>query len=128
MDVIKVFGPVLNERYIYPFSRDFTIEEVCAMFGFRYGPYVFISNLTKVDNSHPEPIDHFIVTASNVKKAHRDNKGLHLIGYIHTHPPELPEPSQNDIDGMPNTLLGAVWTPHTLTWYTNNGNISAIRL
>jgi len=121
MSPFIIFGPVFDKDYLFPFSSFFVREEVCVVFGLRYGPYVYFSSLAKIRNTHPDPERSFQILNKDVKELEQSYREGRIIGYIHTHSPISPKPSTIDRKGLPEGMIGGVWCEGKLTLYTNKG-------
>ena len=122
--MLFLFGPVVVKDYVFPFASVFVKEEVCAIMGYRYGPYVNICSLPKVRNVHPAPEINFRVLRKDIDFLVSSDREGHILGFIHSHPPDdAPEPSENDINGMHKGTIGGVWHNGTLTMFTRKGII-----
>ena len=104
----------------WPFTGSFKDEEVYLLFGRAYGKYVSVFALCPVENGHPDPANFFKITKKQLVKAQLDTE-CSLVGVVHRHPPQFPDPSGHDIKGLPTALLGAVWCEGEVSWYTNRG-------
>lgn len=76
----------------------------------------------KVKNVHPQPRDNFSISLMDYLRL--KNRGLNIVGFIHTHLDHHPaEPSDDDFAGamMNPTMLHCIYKPSTgeLTWYAN---------
>ena len=107
-----------------PFSGPFVQEDVYAISGQRYGPYVVIEGFHSVPNMHPTPEKEFRVLRSDVSRI-RLPAGERIIGFAHRHPPGLPNPSGHDIAGLLPHHIGFVWCEGDVTFYCSIGLRSA---
>lgn len=101
------------------FNGAFSVETVKVLFGLRYGRYISITHIVEVPNRHSEPREHFAIYARDVKSYLEDK--LVIVGVIHRHPPNLFNPSLNDIIGIKTGIIGGVWCEGDISWYTDKG-------
>jgi proteasome lid subunit RPN8/RPN11 len=108
--------------YLKPFDFEDKKEEeqIGLLFGYRYGSYLSIYSCVPVDNEHPDPRRHFEVTKKQIKEAEATTWD-YLQGVVHTHPDNDPNPSEEDMNGLPKGMIGAIWTPRHITWYGSKG-------
>ena len=68
-----------------------------------------IERVREVANVHPEPVTHFEIDPKELIAAHRAARhgGPEVVGYFHSHPDGLPEPSPTDLSHA--TGDGRVW-------------------
>lgn len=111
----------------WPFKGQFNYEEVFAMYGFKYGNYIVITDFVSLPNAHPDPRGKFVVLKSDLASAPPASSGR-LIGFAHRHPPGLTRPSMGDIRGIPSHYVGAVWCEGHVEWYSWLGRKKAIYL
>ena len=122
MRELVLLGNVFRDGYIFPFSSVFVKEEVCAIMGYRYGPYVNMISLPKVRNAHTSPENNFKVLREDIDFLLSSDREGRILGFIHSHPPDnTKEPSDNDISGIKKDLLGGVWHEGKLTMYDSSG-------
>jgi proteasome lid subunit RPN8/RPN11 len=65
-----------------------------------------------MENDHDDPINYFRI---RTKDAPDDS-----VGVIHSHPVHRPEPSDNDLDGIPAGWIGAVLSNGDVAWYVKS--------
>ena len=122
-----LLGQAWDREPVFPFSSTFVKEEVCVIMGFRYGPYVNIYSLPKVRNVHPDPENHFAILQEDIDYLEQSDREGRVLGFIHTHDPKdllHMEPSQGDIEGLPDGMIGGIYSGGMLYLFNNKGKLS----
>lgn len=75
-----------------------------------------------VVNSNSNPAEHFSIDRAAFRQVQALPDVLAVVGVVHTHS-EFPQPSHNDIKGIPPDLVGCVYQVRTqsLMYYTCDG-------
>lgn len=95
-------------------------EEVALLLGVRWRRSYVVRKWRPIENVHPEPADHFMVTKHDLRPGELER----IIGVVHSHPSGDPSPSGNDIKLIPSGWLGAVWCDGELGgWHTAIGEV-----
>ena len=106
----------------WQFIGPFIDETVYAITGHRYKNYIVVTHLYQMENEHHDPRNHFRVSAEQIRATEQESWDTgRLLGIAHRHPPNEPDPSQDDFDGIKNQLIGAVWCEGVVSWYDKNG-------
>lgn len=81
-----------------------------------------------VRNSNGNPAEHFSVDRGEFQRVQALPDVLAVVGLVHTHD-EFPYPSRNDIDGIPDDLVGCVYQvcSGSLMYYTCDGLPKLVR-
>ena len=111
------------------------IERVYALIGWNFHlrdfeydyPITVIERIIEVPNSAYSPNDTFRITKKDLTFVsallHSDDE---IIGFIHTHPPEQYKPSDADIAGVGESLIGGVLCEDQFVWFNSSGVFSAL--
>lgn len=77
--------------------------------------------MIEVQNIASNPVDDFAISSRDVEIVSNDllDSPEKIVGFAHTHPDELPEPSGNDIAGLKKGYLGVVLCGGNLYWYSH---------
>lgn len=82
----------------------------------RLGRYV-VTGAYPVKNLAPDPDIDFAIGRKSVIKVERHGT---VIGCVHSHPAQFgPEPSDNDLRGLPAEWIGGVWQDRSIHWYVS---------
>lgn len=87
--------------------------------------------LAELKNSHENSLAHFRINNNDVMDFLLHNPKAIIVGIYHTHNLEdTEEPSNEDMDKLPQTLFGIVYHPltMTITWYDSHGIIKSISI
>ncbi len=95
-------------------------EVVLAMQGMWLGSFCFITNYVPINNSSSEPKEEFLIRKSAIKGINN------IVGYLHSHDVDFPNPSENDLIGLPECHIGVVWCDGKLNWYSRNNEIEIV--
>jgi proteasome lid subunit RPN8/RPN11 len=98
---------------------------VFAVVGSQYRDFVFVERFVEVANSSCSPGETFEVVKSSLDSADIP-KSATVVGFVHTHPPGVYHPSDDDIAGLGEGLLGAVLCDGILLWYDGSGEKLAV--
>lgn len=118
---------VIIEEPFWPYDNNAPQENetVYALWGIvvpfprRLCAYVAIQGMTLIDNAHHDTANGFSVKAQDLDIPRHADVG-YLIGFMHNHPNEDPQPSPEDLDGI-GPYLGVIWTKKKVTWYDCSG-------
>ena len=100
------------------------IEQVFVFSGYRYEEYVSITNCIEVPNSSDTPADTFVITAGSLLSVVMTlSPPETIVGFGHTHPADMPSPSDEDIEGIDDESFGVVLCNGNAVWYDNKGVI-----
>ena len=82
---------------------------------------VVVTDYVPVENSSPTPGDFIVKKASLV--------GInYIVGFMHSHDSDSPNPSPADLAGLPEGQVGAVWCDGELEWYTASGREEVVAI
>lgn len=122
---IKVTRQVLE--WLAREARAAETQECC---GLLLGEAARITAIQPAANIHPDPATHFTIDAQTLINAHREARagGPQVIGYYHSHPNGLAEPSSTDRDNAAND--GRIWAIITQAgvtcWRDGNKGFTAL--
>ena len=87
-------------------------EVVVGMYGGFVGSRIcVVKRFLEVRNSSPSPEMTFQVRKGDLPRI--DD----LVGFMHSHPNAPIDPSDEDLQGLPKGMIGAVWQNGELCWY-----------
>ena len=114
----------LLEPVFWGFCGNFVEESIYAFTGHRFLNYITVTSMYQLDNEHIDPRNHFLVSSSQLiaTQQHSWDKGR-MLGIAHRHPEGFISPSQDDFDGLRNSLLGVVWCEGNAIWYDRKGEL-----
>jgi proteasome lid subunit RPN8/RPN11 len=119
MPVLSVEGKllVLHARVPERYLQQGPEEKCCLMLGSMYRKLWVVESFLKVPNRADNPCEDFLILRSDVP-----SEALQwAVGVLHSHPmPGSPEPSDNDLTGLPEGWLGGVFYNGSVNWYTGN--------
>jgi proteasome lid subunit RPN8/RPN11 len=99
-------------------------ERVYAIVGVRFRNYVIIDRFVELPNDSDIPAKTFSVSARDLKPvATSMTSEESVLGFAHSHPPLQSIPSDEDIEGISDDLLGLVLCGDSHAWYDARGEI-----
>lgn len=95
-------------------------ERVFVVVGSVYRNFLFVERFVEVENSSATPESNFEVLKGSLLSADIPAAAT-IIGFAHTHPPAQYHPSDDDIAGLREGLIGAVICDGIVVWYDEDG-------
>lgn len=112
---VRLSGPIPGDYLAWPLH-----ERAVLLLGHPTGTYVTVSKMIPIPNRAPDRIRHVTLKTSDVIKACRHWPELTVLGYVHSHISDNPEPSLTDLAGLPDDWIGGVWFQGEITWYSRS--------